>query len=368
MHLAIYFEAMRFQDKTLEELGQQKIDNVKKGDSYTFSLCVRNLDLGDKKSQGWLLGKKLIAGLKNFNPTIWETRADEKFEEFIIGVDENGKEITCSCNTDYQSSSGFLTPVFFKREVLKKYYDDPDKHSVEDGYIKREGFWGLRALNNHREHVIAWLGDLKTLPHKEQTHWRAFNLTPSTRKISHTDFTRNIEGHFADPEHPELYFKYKFELFQEAWHKQFGWHLFMPLSTGDTHHTKSLHVPTTNGQKEFDDQVASITKIMIDSLNEKELEKGLTIKKENPRGIDKLESFSIAHGFSTPKMIEFFRNLQTLRSVSVAHRKGDNYEKIKSFFGIGNKELWVVFEDILIKCIWILNTLENRFITKKSKS
>ena len=83
--------------------------------------------------------------------------------------------------------------------------------SVEDGYIKREGFWGLRALNNHREHVIAWLGDLKTLPHKEQTHWRAFNLTPSTRKISHTDFTRNIEGHFADPEHPELYFKYKFE-------------------------------------------------------------------------------------------------------------------------------------------------------------
>jgi len=367
MHLAIYFEAMRFLDKTLEGLGQQKIDEVKKGDNYTYSLCVRNLDLGDKKSQGWLLGKKLIAGLKDFKPTIWEAKADEKFEEFIIGVDENGKEITCTCNTDYQDNPSFLTPVFFKREVLKKYYDDPEKYSVEDGHIKRDGFWGLRALNNHRDHVVVWLGDLKYLPYKEQTHWRAFNLTPSTRKISHTDFTRNIEGNFADPEHPELYFKYKFELFREAWHKEFGWHLFEPLSTEDAHHMKSLHLPTTDGQKEFDDQVASITKIMIDSLNEKELEKGLTISKENPRGIDKLEEFLVADGFSVPKMIEFFRNLQALRSTGVAHRKGGNYEKIKKFFNIDNKDLPTVFEDILIKSIWILNTLENRFVPKNRK-
>lgn len=366
MHLAIYFEAMRFSDKTLEELSQKKIDEVKKGDNYTYSLCVRNLDLGDKKSQGWLLGKKLIAGLRDFNPTIWETKANKKFEEFIIGVDENGKEITCSCNIDYQDSPGFLTPVFFKREVLKKYYDNPDKYSVEDGHIKQNGFWGLRALNNHRDHVVAWLGDLKYLPYKEQTHWKAFNITPSTRKISHTDFTRNIEGNFADPEHPELYFKYKFELFQKAWHERLGWHLFKPLSAEDAHHVKSLHIPTTNEQKEFDDQVASITKIMIDSLNEKELEKGLTISKENPRGIDKFEVFLITDGFSASKMIEFFRNLQTLRSTSVAHRKGDNYEKIKKFFSIGDKEFQVVFEDILIKCIWALNTLESRFIAEKN--
>lgn len=364
MHLAIYFEAMRFQDKTLEELGQQKISDIKKGDNYTFSLCVRNLDLSDKKSQGWVLGKKLIAGLKDFNPSIWEQKADEKFEEFIIGVDENGKEVTCSCNTDYQSNPGFLTPVFFKREVLKKYYDGPDKYSVEDGYIKLEGFWGLSAMNNAREHVVIWLGDLKALPHKEQTHWKAFNLTPSTRKISHVDFTRNIEGNFADPEHPELYFKYKFGLFQKAWNKKFGWNLFKPLSIGDTHHMKSLHIPTTDGQKEFDDQVASITKIMVDSLNEEELEKGLKISKEDPRGIDKLEVFSVAHGLSTPKMIEFFKKLQKLRSTSVAHRKGDNYENVKGFFSIGTKELPVVFEDIIIKCVWILNTLENHFLTK----
>lgn len=361
-HLANYFEMMRLLKQTLEELGQARVDEIKKGNNYIYSLCVRNRSVGDIKSQGWLLGKKLIAGQKDFKPTLWESKKDERFEEFIIGVDEEGKKILASCNTDYQTKPGFLTPIFFKREVLKKYYESPSIFSVEDGYLRREGFWRLRMMNNHRDHVIVWLGDLKSLPYKEQTHWRTFNLTPSDRKISHTDFTRNIEGNFSDPEHPELCFKYKFRLFQEKWYKKFGWHLFHPLSSEDNHHMKSLHVPTTNDQKEFDDQVASIAKVLIDSLNGKDLTKGITVRKQNPGSIDKLEAFLNSQRLCMPQMITFLRNLQTLRSTGIAHRKGSNYEKIKKFFGIGKKDLPVVFEDILINCICVLNTLDNRFL------
>jgi hypothetical protein len=360
-HLAIYFELMRFSEQTLEDIGQKEINEIKKGDDYIYSLCVRNLILGNTKSLGSLLGKKLISGQKDFNPIFWKSKND-KFEEFIIGVDDEGKEITYSCNIDYQSKPGFLTPVFFKREVLKKYYDNPDRYTVEDGYIRREGFWTLRVMNNHRDHVVVWLGDLKSLPYKEQTHWRAFNITPSERKISHTDFIRNIEGNFAEPEHPELYFKYKFESFQKVWFEKFKWYLFQPLSEEDAHYMKSLHVPTTNEQKEFEDQVFSITKILIDSLNSEKLSIGLTINKEKPGSIDKLEAFLKSHGLNLPKMISFLRNLQSLRSHGIAHRKGKDYQKIKKYFEIDKKDLSVVFEDILIKCIWILNTLENKFL------
>lgn len=360
-HLAIYFEAMRFLDKTIEDLKQDAIDDEKNSDNFCYSLCVRNLELSDTKSQGWLLGKKLISGLNDFKPTFWGTKEGEKFEEFIIGVDEDGKEVLGSCNTDYQKKPGFLTPIFFKREVLKKYYDNPDIYSVEDGYVKREGFWGLRALLNHKDHVVAWLGDLKHLPYKEQNHWRAFNLTPGSRKISHTDYARNINGEFTDPEHPEFYFKYKFKSFQKSWHDKFGWHLFKPLSKDDEHHIKSLHVPTTDQQKEFDDQIASITKILVDSLNEKELEKGLNISKEKPRGLDKFENFLISNNVNVPKMVKFLRNVQLLRSTGVAHRKGTNYQNAKKFFDFDNKNKIDVFEDILIKCIWMFNTLESNF-------
>ena len=367
VYLAIYFEGMRFLDKTLADLNQPEIDDIKKGDNFIYSLCIRNLDRGDTKTQGWLLGKKLIAGAKDFKPTIWEAKEENKFEEFIIDIDEDGKEIFCSCNVDYQASPGFLTPIFFKREVLKKYYDSPDKYSVEDGRVKCDSFWGLRILNNHSDHVIVWLGDLKSLPYKEQNHWKAFNLTPSTRKISHADFARNINGEFTDPEHPELYFKYKFELFQKEWFKKYGWYLFKPLSKEDAHHMKSLHIPTTCEQKEFDDQVASITKIIIDSLNEKKLIDKLTINKECAGGINKFEVFLNSHDAHFLEMIEFLKNLQTLRSTSVAHRKSDRnkkYKKVKDYFDFANKDFIQIFEDILIKIIWMLNSLDGRFLKK----
>lgn len=367
MYLAIYFEAMRFLPETLEEADIPHTNSVKKEDDYTYSLCVRNLSLGKNNCQGWLLGKKLISGAKDFSFSFWGSKEDERFEEFIIGVDEEGKEIVASCNADYQSKPGLLTPIFFRREILKKYYDSPDIFSVEDGYLRREGFWGLRMMNNHRDHVVAWLGDLKLLPYKEQTHWRAFNLTPGDRKISHTDFTRNIEGNFSDSEHPELYFKQKLESFRKAWHKKFGWHLFHELSSEDIHHLKSLHIPTTNSQKEFDDQIASIAKIFIDSLNGKALANGLTIEKQNPGSIDKFEAFLISQRLSFPQMISFLKNLQALRSTGIAHRKGDNYEKVKIFFDIDKKDFPTVFDDILIKCIWVLNTLENSLFKKDTE-
>ncbi len=65
-------------------------------------------------------------------------------------------------------------------------------------------------------------------------------------------------------------------------------------------------------------------------------------------------------------MIEFLRNLQDLRSAGVAHLKGSKYEKIKEAFSIEREDLSKVFDGILIKCIWTLNTLENYFIKEKN--
>lgn len=362
MNLAVYFEAMRFLPTTLEEAGVEHIDDFQKEDSYAYSLWTRDLQLGESKSQGWVLGKKFIAGAKDFKFSFWQAKEDERFEDFIVGVDEEGSNILASSNTTYQSSPNFLTPVFFKREVLKKYYDAPDTFSVEDGYLRREGgFWGLRMMNNCLDHVVVWLGDLKDMPYKEQAHWRSFNLTPGDRKIARCDFVRNIEGQFCDSEHPELYFKYKFKIFQDAWNKKFGWYLFQPLNEGDQYHMKSLHIPTTDGEKEFEDQVMSISKILIDSLNQKELSKGLQNPKESPGKIDWFEVFLLSQGCDRPKMFEFLKKLQALRSSAIAHRKGDKMNSAYKYFELDTKSRIDVFEDMIIRCIWIFNSLNKEF-------
>ena len=110
---------------------------------------------------------------------------------------------------------------------------------------------------------------------------------------------------------------------------------------------------------EFDSLVLSVTKIMIDSLNEKALKQCVGSLSNNIRGISLLEIFfkeKKVDGFENH--IEFLRNLQALRSSSVGHRKGSNYEKIARKFNI-NKNYNSVFESILNSSYEFLLFVEN---------
>ncbi len=378
MSLAIFFDIMRFSPKTLEELGIKERHDVIKKENSVYSLGVRKHEMEiygrPIKSQGWINGKKIIPGLKDFKPILF--KENERYEEFIINVDAEGKEILHTCNPDELSnyfgrnpgSPHFLTPVFFRREVLSRYYGHPEKYSVEDGYLRCAGLWGLRMDNDHSEHVVVFLGDLgESLSLKEQQYWKRFNITPQGLGISRTAWKRGFEAEFADPEKSDLYFKQKFSSFKKKWNRQFGWDLFKPLRAEDRHHLKSLRLPLTNDQKEFDEQVGSLTKILIDSLNEEGLGKGVAIQKENPKGIDKFEAFLKSKNLRFPEMVVFLGDLQALRSAGIAHRKGKNFDKIAKEFGVGEKELRKVFDDILIKAIRTLNSLDKALLKEEQE-
>lgn len=84
-----------------------------------------------------------------------------------------------------------------------------------------------------------------------------------------------------------------------------------------------------DNQAEFDTQLVALTKILVDSINEKEITKDLKTLKENDKGITKLEKFFVKRdlgGFES--YIKFLRVLQDLRSKSAARRKGSNYDKL----------------------------------------
>lgn len=365
INLAIFFDIYLFSEKTIEELNIKGFNKVVKGDNYIYSIGICNsngLSNEKRKSQSWLMGKKLIAGLKDFEPKLFNQK--KEYEDFIVGCDKDGKEILITSNS--KKSSIFLTPVFFKREVLDYYYSNPEKYSVEDGCLRCGSLWILPIDNNHPKYVVVYLGDLgQNLSTKEQRHWKYFNITPQGSGISKTALERDFKAKFSDPERSDLYFKHKLQVFQEEWKKKFNWELFKLLPKEDVHHYKTLRIPLTNEQKEFDEQVLSLTKILIDSLNEKELKKRINITKENAKGIDKLESFLNSEHVHFQGMLEFLRDLQELRSAGVAHIKGKKYNKIKKAFLIGEKNLSDVFDNILAKAIQTLNSLESYFLKKK---
>ena len=285
-----------------------------------------------------------------------------KFEKFKF-KNKQGKIIEFTCEESKlanffganPSAPNFLTHIFFKKEVLDKYYNKPSKYSVRDGYFSYGNKWGINIDNNASGCVMVYLGNLGRLPLKEQQYWKLYNILKGSASL--TSFKRDFQAEYCSPTEPALYFKEKLEIFNENWEKKFGWDIFKPLSKDDGHHLKTLRIPD-NEQKEFDELVLSLNKVVIDSLNVAEIKKDLSFEKED-KSIAILKKYlEQKHKVSFPQMIEFLKDLQNLRSMGSAHRKGNDYKKAYEKFDKGN--LSKTFENILIKSVTMLNTIERR--------
>lgn len=374
MSLLFLFDSFYYSIKELEDLGLEKkyASNILDGD-LVYSLSFNKVDWEHQndKSFSRLHGKKIIKGFSKDFCGIWpyNENFEEEYDNFIIDIDENGCEITYTSNPDeldnyFDNNPGaphYLTPVFFRKEVLNKYYNDPDKYTVSDGYIRCAGLWGVRVDNDNRDYVMVFLGDLgRDLSHKERQHWKSHNIPPDGNKISTTCFKRSFEAEFWDPESPDLKFKQDFSLFNEAWATKYNWELFLPLNKDDAYHYKTLRIALDN-QNSFDEQVRGLVKIVIDSINTKKLDELISAQVEG--SINKLEQFFKDNNLSNfSEHITFLRNLQNLRSNGIAHRKGSNYQKSIKIFGIEEKSYSQIFEDILKDMNLLLDFLKNNFL------
>jgi hypothetical protein len=300
------------------------------------------------------LGKRILMPPAIEHSGVWPFEPARKFTDFIISVDDDGRNVEYTCNPELlsnyfganPSAPHFLTPVFFRRAVLGKYYAEPDRYQVEDGYLRAGAFWGLPIDNALEEHVAVFLGDLARLPEAEQQYWRSFNVAP-TGDLSETAIRRSFLNQFADTDRIEYQFYQAYESLNEAWSIRFGWPLFKELNSGDAHLAHSLHVPTGSGFAAFDTQLTGLAKLVVDSLNEEMLGKQLSGKSAGEKGIGKLERFLDSEGFNTQgaSLCAALRRVQGARSRSAAHRKGSDFNEATLLEGAG--DLPTAFRDML---------------------
>lgn len=361
MHLVLQFDMREHSLKKLEEL-QLSNNDIYKDDSLVYQINYGDFQgVSTNNAFSRLLGKKSITPFEKES-----SQKKNKFVEYIIDLDENGDEILFTSNPEQLSNSFFsekktpdyLTPVFFKKEVLDKYYNQPSKYSINTSLVSCGSLWSM-FIDNHQDNIVCvWLGDLgSSLPFEEQLYWRSFNMLPMG-SISKTYYEQQILANFTESDYPEHIFKHKYNLILETSKNILGWDFLLPLSKEDEHYFISLRIPATNEQKNFDELVLALTKILLDSLNEKELNK--LIKSSNINdikgSINRLENVLEDNQIIVDKdAITFLRNLQNLRSSSSAHRKGKNYQKIAKLFEIDNKSLSSVFKEILRKSINVLD-------------
>lgn len=346
MHLAIFIDSVRYSQIPLAEVPSAELERV---DITALTRWRRNIAecdfRDDYQTFSRLLAKVILAPPPREKAGIWPfaTDDDQKEVTFIIGVDEEGNEVEYTSKPDkldnyFGSNPGaphYLTPVYFRREVLAKYFTEPDRYNVSDGQLVCLNLWSCQIDNDLESHVAVFLGDLgRDLPYEERLHWRQFNVTPEGG-ISETNFRRSFLAQFTDAEAPDLTFRREYEHIVREWEKVHGWSLFLAPSPGDAHLVETIRIPVTNSQAELDEQIGNLTKLLVDSLNEKELAARAGPLDEGIKGIGKLAGFLEKTGFpECTSVVQFLRDLQTLRSTGSAHRKGSGYEKIIAKLGV----------------------------------
>lgn len=347
-----------------------------------FDLDLRvDIQYDDVKSTSRLLGKDIIKSYALPENHGWSANSNkENFLEFVIGRDKNGKEVMSNCNpkilSSYFTDTGnahFLTPVYFKREVMQKYFAEPKKYAVSESLVEYLNIWSIQTDTTIENLVQVYLGDIgRSLPYNEQLHWRQFNVVPKG-KISEHRFKRDFLVQFATPameEAPISHFKQAFEEIQEKFKNYSGQQLFKDLAKDDQHLYSTLHIPLTEEWKELDEQLLALAKVSTDSFNY-ELLTILTGKKigdtdNNGNSIKGLLALFYNFLFQIIPNDEYrdsliipFNMVQALRSSSVAHRKSKDLEKTLVKYGLNKLSNEQKFKKLIIELTKSLKAITN---------
>lgn len=347
MVLALYVDRFRYGFVTPPLKPEEAIEEDVATEISTYSFHRSDAEyIGYKHRNVFsrLLGKLLVVPGAEWGDSR-EAQA-RRYEEFIIGVDERGDDRLYSCEPDRLANyfganpdaPHYLTPVFFQREVLQKYYADPSRYAVDDSHVKCASMWSLRLDNNHTRYVVVYLGDLGTyLPEKERPYWKSFNVRPDGR-MSSTYFRRSILGEWADPVAEDHVFRDAYEELKKEWADAFDWPLYRELAEDDRHVAQGLRVPLSNNLQEFEGQVMALAKLLVDYLNDDAITARLREVPRDAKSIAKLELYLRGcDAAGTDEAIRFLRDLQDLRSTGAAHAKGKNYKAAKKRFGVDER-------------------------------
>ncbi|MCY4433904.1 MAG: hypothetical protein OXE45_09550 [bacterium] len=307
------------------------LDREIRGEDHYLHLSIReNKQTGAKSSL--LRGKKVILPPPRSECGQWpfERQEDVDFPEFVIGETPEGDPIKSTCDPDalddyFDLNSGaphYLTPVYFTPEVLDYYYSEP-KYEVRDGYLSCGGLWGVSVDNNHPEHVMVWLGDLgRDLPANERHHWLFHNIFVPDGTPSRTAFERQISGQWADAESPAWRLQAAYKRFRVDWAAEWGWDLFRDPDDDDPQLLASLRVPPRGGNREFGEQVQALDRLMVESVNTRQLKSELPECEKNEKSIALLERWLDYKGYQHLEQdISVLRKIHDLRNVS-EHRAG----------------------------------------------
>lgn len=298
----------------------------------------------------------------------------ERYVDFIIGVDEEGNEITHTCELKdafYPTIGISNNPIFvdFDKRVLDKYRQDTETYTLYPMSLVCDYQWSMPIDSYHEDKVTVLLGYLADMPYEEQLHWRAHNIPPNGREngdygVSEAYYQLYIwNGRYRDDnlDKPKHWFREAYYELRAVCYERLGWQLLLPPALGEEHYIADLTLPAPDEPRDFDAVVSSIWTLCVESLNLPELKKLVSVEQQRTlEGKDTLFCFADILYYRQVNFRRygyFLRELHRLRQRSAEYRKACNYREIANDFGYDNRSHQAVFRGLLSQT----NSLVSRY-------
>jgi len=156
--------------------------------------------------------------------------------------------------------------VYFSREVLGRYADEPRRYRVTASRLACLDLWGVDISTNTAGLVEVYLSELGSLPSSEQSHWLAHNVPPE----GHMDegrFRRDFLNQIAASPDPIGELRRARSRAVDATTALLGsplWTALDPQTRGEFEH---LVGPTTTDASSLGPPILTLTKAMVDGID-----------------------------------------------------------------------------------------------------
>jgi hypothetical protein len=261
----------------------------------------------------------------------------DNLPEFIIARRPTGELIKNKPNED-----DILHPVYFKPEVLMKFYGEPSIYEVRFisdglGTISRSGLWSLTFGRNEENLIIIWLGDLvkQGLAIDEIRHWHSHNVVPMGEVA--TDFWES-QMECNPPSVPSM--EERLFYIRSVLSSLFSFEeteYFVEFNGPDRYLLKLLRSPLIDDFNEFKSCVEVLSKVFIEYINStgckakiSERNRNYNSKDNRPLEVvgDYLQNVIHVDPEMTNRFIASLKDIQLVRSkLGVAHRSTDSGSK-----------------------------------------
>jgi hypothetical protein len=329
--------------------------------------AMYDLSMGGRPGFSRLLGQYLLTGLRNSRvPRFEERRQDRDYPTFIYKLNsDTGQPLVHICDPDqlgtYFDKDGtrlhYLTPIYFKREVLQPYASEPTRYHLSTSRLSCLDLWGIDISFNSAGLVEVYLGDLgRDLPSDEWGHWRSYNVPPEG-EMDEGRFRRDFLAQFVSSKDIAGDLRRARAKAAEVSNQLLGAPIWKPLSGGIASEFDSLIGPLSEDPAALGPPLLVLTKVLVDGIDPAPLKSYLDTFEKGEQSLRLLQRYVRQLG-ETTDVTEILREIQAFRSKGgVAHLAGSGRDKAAATLGIVGLSNLEAFESVVTRATACLEAI-----------